>query len=360
MIRKKRLRKTGITDLGGDASLPTHASASLSTPPQPPASSPAPPQPPASSPAPPQPIASSPTPPQPPLSGHAPSQPPGSRQTPSESFTPHLSHDIPSTASSTSRRYWIVNVIDEEGLIKQEKLRVKDVWLLARGRRVMLEFNESFQPIGDPAGLLGGILGELASDFVAFPVNYESWHKVPKTYKEEIYKNRIMEKFNVDEGPAKNFILKNIGKKWKDNRCKLYHEWYDPNIGREANITKHPPGISQDQWASFIDYRARDKTKEICQKNAENRFKLTIPHTGGSKSLARKKYEMEIESGQPVSRGLLYIATHKKKDGSFVNEGARTISAPDAHSGPVSPAGRLSSNASHDIHQTHQDPNQQS
>lgn len=81
---------------------------------------------------------------------------------------------------------------DEEGLIKQEKLRVKDVWLLARGRRVMLEFNESFQPIGDPAGLLGGILGELAFDFVVFPVNYESWHKVPKTYKEEIYKNRIM------------------------------------------------------------------------------------------------------------------------------------------------------------------------
>ncbi|XP_052176643.1 uncharacterized protein LOC127790948 [Diospyros lotus] len=163
MIRKKRLRKTGITDLGGDASLPTHASASLSTPPQPPASSPAPPQP----------IASSPTPPQPPLSGHAPSQPPGSRQTPSESSTPHLSHDIPSTASSTSRRYWTVNVIDEEGLIKQEKLRVKDVWLLVCGRRVMLEFNESFQPIGDPAGLLGGILGELASNFVAFPINYE-------------------------------------------------------------------------------------------------------------------------------------------------------------------------------------------
>ena len=71
----------------------------------------------------------------------------------------------------------------------------------------------------------------------------------------------MKEKFNVDEGPIKNFILRNIGKKWKDYRCKLYHEWYDPTIGREANITKHPPGIAQDQWASFIDYRARERTK---------------------------------------------------------------------------------------------------
>ena len=81
---------------------------------------------------------------------------------------------------------------DEQGFIKQEKLRVKDVWLLARGRRVMLEFNEPLQPIGDATRLFGGILGELAFDFVTFSINYESWHKVSKTYKEKIYKNRIM------------------------------------------------------------------------------------------------------------------------------------------------------------------------
>lgn len=71
----------------------------------------------------------------------------------------------------------------------------------------------------------------------------------------------LKEKFNVDEGHVKQFILKNIGKKWKDNRYKLYNEWYDPTVGREANLTMHPPGISMDQWAGFLDYRARDKTK---------------------------------------------------------------------------------------------------
>jgi len=47
---------------------------------------------------------------------------------------------------------------DEQGLIEQEKLRVKDVWLLAHGRCVMLEFNESLQPTGDATRLFGGIL----------------------------------------------------------------------------------------------------------------------------------------------------------------------------------------------------------
>ena len=81
---------------------------------------------------------------------------------------------------------------DEQGLIKQEKLRVENVWLLACGRHVMLEFNESLQPIRVAAGLFGGILGKLVSNFVTFPNNYESLHKVLKTYKEKIYKNRIM------------------------------------------------------------------------------------------------------------------------------------------------------------------------
>ncbi|KAF7835602.1 uncharacterized protein G2W53_010461 [Senna tora] len=45
-----------------------------------------------------------------------------------------------------------------------------------------------------------------------------------------------------------------------------------------------------------------------------------MPHTCGSKSIARKKHEMEMESGGPVSRGAIFVATHKKRDGSFVND----------------------------------------
>ncbi|KAK7313880.1 hypothetical protein VNO77_39083 [Canavalia gladiata] len=62
---------------------------------------------------------------------------------------------------------------------------------------------------------------------------------------------------------------------------------------------------------------------EICAKNIANRKKQTIPHTLGSKSIARKKYELEIEIGRIYSRGEMYSIAHKRKDGSFVNNEAR-------------------------------------
>ncbi|KAF7807360.1 hypothetical protein G2W53_039521 [Senna tora] len=65
------------------------------------------------------------------------------------------------------------------------------------------------------------------------------------------------------------------------------------------------------------------------EKNRENRSKLKMPHTCGSKSMARKKHEMELASGKPVSRGAVFVATHKRKDGSYVNDNAKIVSIRD-------------------------------
>ncbi|XP_027938965.1 uncharacterized protein LOC114193391 isoform X4 [Vigna unguiculata] len=54
-----------------------------------------------------------------------------------------------------------------------------------------------------------------------------------------------------------------------------------------------PAGIDRDHWASFVDYRLNSKTKEHALKNKDNRAKQTIAHTCGSKSIARKRDEME-------------------------------------------------------------------
>ncbi|XP_057431692.1 uncharacterized protein LOC130724481 isoform X2 [Lotus japonicus] len=63
----------------------------------------------------------------------------------------------------------------------------------------------------------------------------------------------------------------------------------------------------------------------MCEKNQKNRSKLTINHTGGSKKLKRRKYEMEAKTNKEISRGVLYVETHKKHNGSFINEEAQTI-----------------------------------
>ncbi|XP_068487949.1 uncharacterized protein [Phaseolus vulgaris] len=86
-----------------------------------------------------------------------------------------------------------------------------------------------------------------------------------------------------------------------------------------------PEVMNKDHWASFVDYRLNSRTKEIAKKNKDNRKKQTVPHTGGSKSIARKKDEMEKELGRKVSRGEVWVATHKHANGEFVNDGAREI-----------------------------------
>lgn len=50
-----------------------------------------------------------------------------------------------------------------------------------------------------------------------------------------------------------------------------------------------------------------------------------MPHTGGSKANSRRRYEMFLETGKAPSRGKMFIETHKRKNGSFVNVEARTI-----------------------------------
>ncbi|KAH0679420.1 hypothetical protein KY284_020505 [Solanum tuberosum] len=61
------------------------------------------------------------------------------------------------------------------------------------------------------------------------------------------------------------------------------------------------------------------------RRNTENRIKQTIPHTGGSKANATRRAGMMAETGQRPGRAQIYIATHKNKDGVYVNEAAKEI-----------------------------------
>ncbi|XP_004512850.1 uncharacterized protein [Cicer arietinum] len=63
--------------------------------------------------------------------------------------------------------------------------------------------------------------------------------------------------------------------------------------------------------------------QEKANKNAANREKLTILQTLGSKTLARKRYELELRNDRKYSRGEMYSICHIKYAGSFVNDEAK-------------------------------------
>ncbi|KAF1883757.1 hypothetical protein Lal_00012674 [Lupinus albus] len=199
-----------------------------------------------------------------------------------ETFTNHVGRE--------STHYWIVEAIDLERVVKQIKVKVREVNNLPIGQRIILDFDEQGAAYGDAQGLLAGFLGTLASDCKLFPIDYDRC----------------------------------LGRKWSASRQRLWDEFFNPAKTRDEIIRNVPIGIDKDQWTRFVHYRLRPSTVELCRKNKEIRKKQVIPHTGGSKPNSRRRREMMV-NGKPPGRGNLYVATHKRKDGTFVNETAKIV-----------------------------------
>ncbi|KAL2340280.1 hypothetical protein Fmac_008220 [Flemingia macrophylla] len=139
----------------------------------------------------------------------------------------------------------------------------------------------------------------------------------------KVFKPRFC--FRTGEASAQRYYKLTLGRKWAAHRQNLWNELYDPTKTKNEIISNVPTGIDRTQWAHFVTYRLKPETLDICIKNKDNRNKQVIPHTGGSKPISRRRHEMFLETGQLPSRGKLYIKTHKRKDGSFVNDAAKAI-----------------------------------
>ncbi|XP_061364378.1 uncharacterized protein LOC133307834 [Gastrolobium bilobum] len=223
----------------------------------------------------------------------------------------------------TCNKYWVVNVLADNGVADEERLRVRDVLVLPPHKKVVVEWNEDNQPVGEAAALLLGFLGHLACNPNIFPISYDRWPHVPDIYKEDVWLNTIQRRFVMDNDDHYHFCVGNMGKKWKDNRWRLANEMYEKDKSFEENLECFPDGMTREQWGSFLAYKTSEKAKKYSRINTANRQKQTIPHTLGSKTIARRKRELEIERGTKVTRGEMYAVAHKKKCGNFVNEEAR-------------------------------------
>ncbi|XP_052113777.1 uncharacterized protein LOC107474399 [Arachis duranensis] len=198
-------------------------------------------------------------------------------------------------------------------------LLVKDVHNLPEGLRIVVNFDRQHVAIGEAAVLLAGICGQLATDCVAFPISFDKWSDIPESFSENQWNIFFQARFYFK----------------KEHRIKLWNEFYDPRLSKTEIINNTPEDIALDQWALFVEYRLKPETQNICKRNQEIRQKQIIPHTSCAKSIARRRtelvrfyvgnHELTEETGKEVSRVQMWDITHKKTDGSYVNEKAKEI-----------------------------------
>ena len=70
-------------------------------------------------------------------------------------------------------------------------------------------------------------------------------------------------KFEVYEDLHKKYIMGSLGKKWRDDRSRLYNDLYDPALDWEGNMGKRPSHIPAKQWAGFLTYRMQERTQIV-------------------------------------------------------------------------------------------------
>ncbi|XP_057444289.1 uncharacterized protein LOC130736473 [Lotus japonicus] len=245
----------------------------------------------------------------------------------------------PSKVDQDSTHKWPVKAIDEEhNIIKTLKLRAKEIHDVPDGLRIIVDFDEHYRPVGNAAGLLASVCGIVATNSTLFPICYEKWPALPESYFKEQWRSlfNLRFYFKVHEDYVKRYLMQSINRKWREHRIKLWDEFNDPALSKTEIINNVPEGVSLDHWALFVEYRFKPETQEQCKRNKENKAKQLIPHTCGAKSVARRRHELQLETGKSVGRGPMWNLIHKRKDGRYVNDKAKEIGyhGPE-HSGRV-------------------------
>ncbi|XP_016495686.1 uncharacterized protein LOC107814752 [Nicotiana tabacum] len=131
--------------------------------------------------------------------------------------------------------------------------------------------------------------------------------------------------FRTTNAIAYRYCNASLNKKWATHRHRLWDEFNDPAKSRIELLSNVPSSINRDQWAGFVAYRLKSSTVKSCRRNKEIRRKQTMPHTSGSKANSRRRHELFLKTGKNPTREKMFIETHRRKDGSFVNDEARTI-----------------------------------
>ncbi|KAL5654380.1 hypothetical protein ACJX0J_033699, partial [Zea mays] len=119
------------------------------------------------------------------------------------------------------------NIEEETVGTRRGKTKLKHVWNIPKGHRIVVKCNEFDQPIGEEAGVLGKFLGMVARNGCLcrflYPARMEKW------------------------------VLRTIGDRWRQHKSNLKSIYFDVHKSKEANYKNVPEGVIPDQWIALVN-----------------------------------------------------------------------------------------------------------
>ncbi|PPS20393.1 hypothetical protein GOBAR_AA00172 [Gossypium barbadense] len=165
-------------------------------------------------------------------------------------------------------------------------------------------------------------LRDLTRNANMLPINYESWHQMPDSNKNQALDN-IKKRFVLNVSDT--YIKKALGKKWRDYKSTLKKEYFKKDISLEEKLRNVPLGMLRYQWEDAVRFWNSKKGEDHERVGISKRQKQKFTHTAGSKSFACVAKAEELSSGQKVGLLQLFDITHRKKNGSPMTSEAGEI-----------------------------------
>nr|XP_027108931.1 uncharacterized protein LOC113728766 [Coffea arabica] len=131
----------------------------------------------------------------------------------------------------------------------------------------------------------------------------------------------MQKKFEIDPN-SKSWVIKSLGKKWKDWKSKLKTAHYITHATDEERLADRDERVLPEQWAYLVSHWSSEEAEKRSATNRANRAQQKFGHVTGTKSFARIREEQRVKrsDGKAPSRAELFILTRTRKDGKPVNE----------------------------------------
>ncbi|XP_052204391.1 uncharacterized protein LOC127809559 [Diospyros lotus] len=158
-----------------------------------------------------------------------------------------------------------------------------------REGKVSVATNELGQPIGVGVPKLTNFLGTIARNGHIAPLNYVDWRALPDENKEMMWQ-QVQAKFEIDP-KSRRWVLKSLGKKWKDWKAhlKMYH--YNTHETDEERLADCDERVLPGQWQILVSFWNSRAAKDRSIANKASRANQKITHIRGRMSSAKIREE---------------------------------------------------------------------
>ncbi|OMO71336.1 hypothetical protein CCACVL1_18275 [Corchorus capsularis] len=157
--------------------------------------------------------------------------------------------------------------------------RMQEVWTMNAEKRIAVQLNAQYIPIGDESNTLSNFIGSMVRKFNYAPINYLGWTEMSIHYKTDMW-NIVESKFEFvpykDESDeeiteeieqeqleaAKSWVFRNMSGKWRQWKNYLKSTRFDPSKTVDEMVDMLDDSmVAKDQFKTLVEYWCSEKAK---------------------------------------------------------------------------------------------------